>query len=103
MSDHAFIVATILANGGRMVASFELDARGQTVGARLTSNRFYRCSACGQDGHSIERCQGEGKPPRPTYQERRAQAKIERLNRAADRTLETAREEIARRIRERTP
>lgn len=61
---HARVVAAIERSGGSLRASFTLDADGRTVGARLTSNRFYRCSECGQDGHSKKRCNGPGQPPR---------------------------------------
>lgn len=98
---HAYVVATILANGGSVVASFTLDAEGRTVGARQEGNRFYRCSACGQDGHSRARCGGEGKAPRETYEQRRQGERIRKLAAKADYDLETARGEIARRIAER--
>lgn len=94
-SSHAFVVAAILASGGRLAASFELARDGRTVGARLTSNRFYRCSTCGRDGHSSRRCNGEGKEPKLPSDTR---AKIERLQRRADYDLETAKAEIARRV-----
>lgn len=72
----ACVVAAIEKSGGKLVASFELDADGRTVGARLTSNRFYRCSACGEDGHSKARCNGPGQPPMPTFHERRRMARM---------------------------
>lgn len=94
MSDHAYVVAAILASGGRLAASFELDADGHTVGARLTANRFYRCSMCGEDGHSKQRCSGPGNEPKPTHAQRRRDL-------VTGRTLETAKAELAKRIAER--
>lgn len=92
---HAEIVAAIEQHGGRLVASFELDADGRTVGARLTANRFYRCSTCGQDGHSKQRCNGVGNEPKLPHAVR---AKIERLRKRADYDLDEAKAEIARRL-----
>lgn len=83
---------------GRLVASFSLDADGRTIGAPSTHNRRSRCSGCDTEGHTLERCQGAGNPPRPTYQERRVAQRIEKLRRKADYDLDEARAEIARRI-----
>lgn len=70
---HASVLAAIAATGGRVVASFELDEDGQTIGAdrHLGEKRLSRCSACGERGHTIKRCNGPGVAPRPTYDQRR--------------------------------
>jgi hypothetical protein len=72
---HAEIVAVIERHGGRLVASFTLDADGQTIGARRDRNRTNTCGACGACGHTIRRCKGAGEAPRPTYEERRKAAR----------------------------
>lgn len=96
---YAVTPAELIASvGGTLRASFELDAAGRTIGGQSQGYRMYRCSGCGQDGHSIERCNGPGQPPRPTYEERRVAQRIEKLRRKADYDLEAARAEIARRI-----
>lgn len=68
---HAAVLAAITATGGRLVASFTLDADGRTVGAASTHNSRTRCSICHEHGHTAPRCNGAGVAPRPTYQERR--------------------------------
>lgn len=95
MSDHACVVAAILAGGGRVVASFELDADGRTVGAPITHNRRARCSNCGEPGHTTKRCNGAGNEPKLPHSVR---AKIERLRKRADYDLDEAKTEIARRL-----
>lgn len=95
---HADIVAAIKLGGGSLRASFELDEHGRTVGVHSDSNRRYRCSGCGKDGHSIERCNGEGQPPKPTYSERRMAERVRKLARRADYDLDEARAELQRRI-----
>ncbi|RPH65014.1 MAG: hypothetical protein EHM89_00295 [Acidobacteria bacterium] len=57
----------IAACGGVLVASFELDDEGRTVGAPSTHNRAPRCGACGRHGHNVKRCTGEFSEPRPAY------------------------------------
>lgn len=53
---HSDILAAITARGGRLVASFEIDARGDT---------------CDGTDHVASRCNGAGNPPRPRYQRQR--------------------------------
>lgn len=96
MNSHAYVVAAILASGGRLVASFELDKEGRTVGAPLTHNRRRRCGACGEHGHDLKRCNGEGQAPRPSYDER-VRGKI----RSQRSQMDEAHAEIARRIQAR--
>lgn len=96
---HAVTPAELIASvGGTLRASFSLDEMGRTIGGQSEGYRTYRCSSCLQDGHSIERCNGAGQPPRPTYEERRVAQRIEKLRRKADYDLDEARAEIARRI-----
>lgn len=75
---HEIIVVAIERSGGRLTASFTLDADGETIGLRRTHNRRTTCGACGEPGHTIARCNGPGQPPRPTYAERREQAAARR-------------------------
>lgn len=89
------ILAAILANGGKLVASFVLDADGRTVGAPITHNKRTHCSNCGGPGHTTRRCNGFGNEPKLTYA---AKEKIARLRKRADYDLEEAKAEIARRI-----
>lgn len=99
---HAEIVQAITARGGRLVASFVLDADGQTVGHR-TSNRRCHCTSCGAPGHTAMRCNGEGVAPKPTHRERRkaeaADARDWLREAAAAKTpLDEAKRAIAERI-----
>lgn len=85
--------------GGVLVASFELDAEGRTIGRGCSGGvRDYRCSGCGRRGHSIERCNGEDQPPKPTYHERRVAERVRKLVKRANYDLDEARAELQRRI-----
>lgn len=97
MTMHSAVLAALHDHGGRLVASFELDADGRTIGARSESNRSYRCSGCGRSGHSIERCNGEGQPPKPSYRESRMAERVRKLAAKANYDLETAQQELQRR------
>jgi hypothetical protein len=74
---HADVLAAITARGGRLVASFTIDKRGDVLGAGSRPKRqhqrrkLYSCTGCGAAGHSTRRCNGPGNPPRPTSDERR--------------------------------
>lgn len=76
---HAEIVAAIERSGGRLVASFELDARGRTMGlaSRQESNAQRHCGACGEPGHDVKRCMGPGKEPAPNQRDVRGR-RVER-------------------------
>jgi hypothetical protein len=97
---HAEVVAAIVASGGSLRASFELDADGRTIGAPATHNRRRRCGACGEYGHDLKRCMGEGAAPRAYSVRTKVSAKVRQMAEQADRTLQKAREEIQRRIAE---
>lgn len=84
--------------GGTLVASFELDSEGRTIGGKSEGYRQYRCSGCHADGHSIERCNGPGNPPRPSYSERRVQERIRKIAKRHDYDLDAAKAELQRRI-----
>lgn len=96
---HALVAHAIEQTGGRIVASFTLDADGRTVGAPITHNRRTHCSNCGAPGHTTKRCNGAGNDPKLTYTVR---AKIERLRKRADYDLDEAKAEIARRLQARS-
>lgn len=101
LARHLEIEKAILKSGGRLVASFELDADGRTVGAPSTHNRRAHCSECGEPGHISRRCRGVGEAPAPLYERRLSPKWIESAKRRitrADHDLQTARVEIARRI-----
>lgn len=68
---HSAVLAAIYDSGGHLVASFELDQDGQTVGLRRDGNRRAHCSACGEPGHIRQRCRGAGNPPKLTHRELR--------------------------------
>lgn len=97
LNAHLRVIAAIEARGGRLVASLELDDMGRTIGAP-TPFRAYRCSSCHADGHSIERCNGPGVPPRPSYSERRVQERIRKIAKRHDYDLDAAKAELQRRI-----
>jgi hypothetical protein len=81
---HADVMAAIEARGGGLVASFVLDARGQTLGAPREGRKLHSCSGCGEPGHTLLRCNGPGNPPRPTYDQQRS-AKVKRPREARPR------------------
>ena len=100
---HLEVLVAIEGRGGRLVASFVLDSRGQTLGSgrdgripgqRREANRRARCSGCDQTGHILSRCNGPGQPPKPTHRERR-------MGLQDGDGLEAAREELRKRTDER--
>jgi hypothetical protein len=97
---HADILAAI-ERTGHLVASFELDAHGRTVGDD-TRPRVHHCAECGERGHNSKRCRGVGQAPRETDRERRlSRRSLESVRQRitqADHDLQAARVEIARRI-----
>lgn len=76
---HADIVKAIESRAGRIVASFVLDADGRTVGGRSTHNKRSRCSACGEVGHIVTRCNGKGNEPRAKYEDTRSMSETRRI------------------------
>jgi hypothetical protein len=95
---HAEIVQAIEARGGYVAFSVKLDSQGNTPGARR-ERKEHSCSRCGRGGHSIQRCNGIGQPPKPTHEQRRSRGW---LATAADPFAETKRilaERAARRRR----
>jgi hypothetical protein len=100
LAQHLLVVEAIQRHGGRLVASFELDVDGRTVGEPATHNRRRRCGACGEYGHDLKRCMGEGAAPKPYSVRTKVSAKVRQMAEQADRTLAKAREEIQRRIAE---
>lgn len=83
----AEVHAAIIAKRGRIVASFELDEFGLTVGRAGVKRgahgqqRQRHCGICGAADHDAKRCNGAGQTPKPlATRHRKAVMVVERID-----------------------
>lgn len=74
----------ILAHGGRIVYSCTITP----------AEHRSHCSTCGADDHIATRCNGPGRPPRPTEREQRKDARAEANRIEGERRREAARARV---------
>lgn len=82
--DAMTVEEAILAHGGRIVYSCTVTP---------TEHRSH-CSTCGADDHIATRCNGPGRPPRPTERKQRKDARAEANRIEGERRREAARARV---------